>query len=318
MKYLNIILFLVISTLISCSTVNKSTGSSSQTNRNYTYEQYIETYYPIAVEQMERHRIPASITLAQGLLESGAGNSSLTKKSNNHFGIKADKNWNGRKTTSPDNGRNCYFRVYDSARESYEDHSQFLVTRERYAFLFQLDQDDYKGWAKGLKKAGYAEDPNYPTKLINIIERYELHKYDKYSSKSITAKSNSNVSSNYAIFVTGSGMRQMFIANGLPYVIGNTGDTFKSLSKETGVSRRKLIKYNDLYKDYNIKAGDIIYLEKKNSKADKKYKFHTTSNGESLYSISQKYGIRLKKLLNMNPQFKEYAKLKVGDIIRLR
>lgn len=318
MKYLNIILFLVISTLISCSTVNKSTGSSSQTNRNYTYEQYIETYYPIAVEQMERHRIPASITLAQGLLESGAGNSSLTKKSNNHFGIKADKNWKGRKTTSPDNGRNCYFRVYDSARDSYEDHSQFLVTRERYAFLFQLDKDDYKGWAKGLKKAGYAEDPNYPTKLINIIERYELHKYDKYSSKSITASSSSNVSSNYAIFVTGSGMRQMFIANGLPYVIGNTGDTFKSLSKETGVSRRKLIKYNDLYKDYNIKAGDIIYLEKKNSKADKKYKFHTTSNGESLYSISQKYGIRLKKLLNMNPQFKEYAKLKVGDIIRLR
>ncbi|MBR2637328.1 MAG: glucosaminidase domain-containing protein [Bacteroidaceae bacterium] len=295
--------------LVSCSTAKHSTSSCYQ-QRNYTYEQYIERFYPIAVEQMQRHGIPASITLAQGLLESGAGNSSLTRKSNNHFGIKADSSWKGKRTTSRDNGKNCYFRVYDNPRESYEDHSKFLVGRERYASLFKLNKKDYKGWAKGLKKAGYAEDPGYPNKLISLIERYELYKYDNYSKKDIAGTS--------SLAYSYSGTRQIYLSSGLPYIIADTGDTFKSLSKETGVSRRKLIKYNDLYKEYEIKAGDIIYLDKKNNKAQKPHKFHTTTEGESLYSISQKYGIKLKKLLDMNPQFKSYAKLKVGDILILR
>lgn len=310
MKRFCFLLVAVTLLLTSCSTTKHTTGSNSNNRKNYTYEQYIERFYPIAVEQMQRHNIPASITLAQGLLESGAGNSALTRKSNNHFGIKADSSWKGKKTTSMDNGKNCYFRVYDNPRDSYEDHSLFLAKRERYASLFRLDRKDYKGWAKGLKKAGYAEDPAYPNKLISLIERYELYKYDSYSKKDI-----GNTSS---LAYSYSGTRQIFLSSGLPYIIADTGDTFKSLAKETGVSRRKLIKYNDLYKEYNIKAGDIIYLDKKNSKAKKPHEYHTTKEGESLYSISQKYGIRLKKLLNMNPQFKSYAKLKVGDIIRLR
>lgn len=310
-------LFLIIATALftSCSTATTitATGSNkwSSTNGGDAYEQYIEQYYPIAVEQMERHNIPASITLAQGLLESGAGKSSLTRKSNNHFGIKADNSWTGRKVTSMDNGRNCKFRAYDSARESYEDHSKFLVNRERYASLFRLDKDDYKGWAKGLKKAGYAEDPAYPTKLINLIERYQLYKFDSYKSQ----KSKNILQGSIVQNTTG---HPIYRSNELLYIIANTGDSFKSLAKETGVSRRKLIKYNDLYKNYPLKAGDIIYLEKKHKKALKPHEFHTTANGESLYSIAQMYGIKLEKLLDMNPQFKSYATLKVGDIVRLR
>lgn len=296
----------------SCSTSKKVSYSANNnvSKARDAYERYILTYYPLAVEQMERHKIPASITLAQGLLESGAGNSALTKKSNNHFGIKADKSWNGRKTSSMDNGRKCYFRVYDDPRDSYEDHSKFLVGRGRYASLFELKETDYKGWAKGLKKAGYAEDPAYPQKLISLIERYELYKYDRMSGKEL--KGVLNIADDL------SGKRPIYRSCELLYVVANTGDTFKSLAKETGVSRRKLIKYNDMYKDYPIKAGDIIYLEKKHNKALKPYEFHTTVAGESLHSISQKYGIKLKRLYSMNPEFKNYARLKAGDIIRLR
>lgn len=316
MRTIYLSLFIAIALFTSCSTattVTTATGPDkwSSTKGGDAYEQYIAQYYPIAVEQMERHNIPASITLAQGLLESGAGKSTLTRKSNNHFGIKADNSWTGRKVSSMDNGRNCKFRAYDSARESYEDHSRFLISRERYASLFKLKKDDYKGWARGLKKAGYAEDPAYPTKLINLIERYELYKFDSYKSQ----KSNGILHGNV---VQSSAAHPIYRSNELLYIIANTGDTFKSLAKETGVSRRKLIKYNDLYKKYPLKAGDIIYLEKKHKKALKPHEFHTTANGESLYSIAQKYGIRLKRLLEMNPQFKSYATLKVGDIVRLR
>lgn len=316
MRNFYLYLFIAIALFTSCSsaTTITATGSDkwSSTKGGDAYEQYIAQYYPIAVEQMERHNIPASITLAQGLLESGAGNSTLTRKSNNHFGIKADKSWRGRKVSSMDNGRNCKFRAYDSARESYEDHSLFLINRERYASLFKLRKDDYKGWAKGLKKAGYAEDPAYPNKLISLIERYQLYKFDSYKSQ----KSN-GILRDAAVQSSASG-HPVYRSNELLYIIANTGDTFKSLAKETGISRRKLIKYNDLYKKYPLKAGDIIYLEKKHKKALKPHQFHTTANGESLYSIAQKYGIRLKRLLEMNPQFKSYATLKVGDIVRLR
>ena len=301
--------------IASCSTTKQTQttkiNTPTVTTARDAYEAYIFTYYPLAVEQMHRHRIPASITLAQGLLESGAGKSSLTQKSNNHFGIKAHNNWTGRTTTTMDNGRLCEFRVYDSARDSYEDHSQFLL-RPRYAALFSLNTTDYKGWARGLKKAGYAEDPAYPQKLISLIERYGLDKYDKYSKNDIASYSSS------AAVGEGSAGRPLYTSGGLLYMVANTGDTFGSLSDELGISRRKLIKYNDLYKDYNIKAGDIIYLEKKRTKAVKDHKFHTTANGESLYSISQKYGIRLKNLYKLNPEYESYATLKVGDVVRLR
>ena len=299
-------------TLASCNTSRQSVPAKDISQAKDSYERYILTYYPIAVEQMERHNIPASITLAQGLLESGAGNSKLSRSSNNHFGIKADKSWKGKRTSSMDNGKLCYFRKYNSVRDSYEDHSMFLVNRQRYASLFKLKKSDYKGWAKGLKKAGYAEDPAYPTKLISLIERYGLQRYDEYTMKDV--KRADGVA--FETYETG-GRRTIYKSNGLLYVFGNTGDTFKSLGKEVGVSRRKLIKYNDLYKDYNIKAGDILYLEKKHNKASKEYHVHTVKAGESMHSISQKYGIKLDKLYKRNRQYSERG-IKIGDIIELR
>ena len=308
-------MLLALITLTGCFTSKNRTKTPAAKNLSQArddYERYVLTYYPIAVEQMERHNIPASITLAQGLLESGAGKSKLSRTSNNHFGIKADKSWKGKRTSSMDNGRLCYFRKYESVRDSYEDHSKFLVNRQRYAFLFKLDRDDYEGWAKGLKKAGYAEDKAYPSKLISLIERYELHRYDRFTMKDVK-KSSAVAFETYEK----QSARTIYRGNDLLYVIGNTGDTFKSLSKEVGVSRRKLIKYNDLYADYNIKAGDIIYIEKKRSKSGKEYPAHVVQQGESLHSISQKYGIKMEKLYERNRQIAERG-IKVGDVIKLR
>ncbi len=310
------LLFILLTALIlaGCSTSKQATSTQVKniSQARDDYERYVLTYYPIAVEQMTRHNIPASITLAQGLLESGAGKSKLSRSSNNHFGIKADKNWTGKRTSSLDNGKLCYFRKYDNVRDSYEDHSSFLVNRQRYASLFKLKKTDYKGWAKGLKKAGYAEDPAYPTKLISLIERYELYRYDSYTMKDIKKSSGVALETHEEKY-----SRTIYKANGLLYIIGDTGDTFKSLSKEFGTSQSKLIKYNDLYKGYNIKAGDIIYLEEKNSKTDKQYPTHTVNAGESMHYISQKYGIKLDKLYKNNPEYIEKS-IKSGDIIRLR
>ena len=310
------LLFILLTALIlaGCSTSKQATSTQVKniSQARDDYERYVLTYYPIAVEQMTRHNIPASITLAQGLLESEAGKSKLSRSSNNHFGIKADKNWTGKRTSSMDNGKLCYFRKYDNVRDSYEDHSSFLVNRQRYASLFKLKKTDYKGWAKGLKKAGYAEDPAYPTKLISLIERYELYRYDSYTMKDIKKSSGVAIETYEEKY-----SRTIYKANGLLYIIGDTGDTFKSLSKEFGTSQSKLIKYNDLYKGYNIKAGDIIYLEEKNSKTDKQYPTHTVNAGESMHYISQKYGIKLDKLYKNNPEYIEKS-IKSGDIIRLR
>jgi LysM repeat protein len=173
-----------------------------------------------------------------------------------------------------------------------------------------LRKSDYEGWAKGLKKAGYAEDPQYPAKLIGIIEKYGLSRYDSYTRTDIKRAAQKNG--------INLGYHELQKANGLVYTFAVEGDTFESLSVEFGISKRKIRKYNDLYKEYVIKPGDIIYLEEKNNRARRGNRFHTLQEGESLYSISQKYGVKMKKVYNMNPMYKEYAKPKVGDIIKLR
>ncbi len=326
MKRLFYILSLPVFLLFSCTSNRYVPGENSLNSNaqsgNYS-ENYIKTYFPMAVEQMNRHGIPASITLAQALLEGGAGRSDLVKEANNHFGVKADKRWNGKTYSKWDNGKWCKFRVYKSTQESYEDHSRFLLSSSRYDFLFELEKDDYKGWARGLKKAGYAEDPQYPTKLINIIERYGLDRYDSYKKGDIQKDNYDNGAVGAETvtspgYKTASGYHELLKANGLIYTVAFDGDTFESISAELGISKRKLRKYNDLYKGYVIKGGDIIYLEKKNNKARKGNSFHTTQKGESLYGLSQKYGIKLKKLYKMNPMYMEYTKLRVGDVVRLR
>lgn len=272
--------------------------------RNKQYEAYIKKYRDIAVEEMRKYHIPASITLAQGLLESGAGQSTLARKSNNHFGIKCGSDWDGKSVRYDDDARNECFRAYKHPKQSYEDHSKFLASRSRYAFLFKLKITDYKGWAKGLKKAGYATDRRYAQRLIDIIELYDLHQYD--TKKGLKwMKDNPNP-------------HQPYIANGLVYIVVRPGDTWKSISKEFDVSRKKLRKYNDLYKGYVLQPGDILYLEKKNRKADKEHVVHVLRAGESMYSISQKYGIRLKNLYKRNKMEPESPAPEVGTILRLR
>ena len=272
--------------------------------RNKQYEEYIKKYRDIAVEEMKKYHIPASITLAQGLLESGAGQSTLARKSNNHFGIKCGSDWKGKSVRHDDDERNECFRAYKHPKQSYEDHSKFLVSRSRYASLFKLKITDYKGWARGLKKAGYATNPRYAEQLIGIIELYDLDKYDKKGGLK-WMKENPNP-------------HQPYIANGLVYIVVRSGDTWKSISKEFDISRKKLRKYNDLYKGYELKAGDILYLEKKNRRADKEHIVHVLRAGESMYSISQKYGIRLSRLYKLNKMSEDEPTPEVGTILRLR
>ena len=257
---------------------------------------------------MMRHRIPASITLAQGLLESGAGKSQLTLTSNNHFGIKCHNDWTGKRTYHDDDIKDDCFRVYNNARESFEDHSRFLQ-KSRYQSLFNLKITDYKGWARGLKACGYATNPRYADQLIGIIEAYNLNEYDyaKSFDKFMASHSGANTSGHYAA-------HRIFFRNKNYYLIAKKGDTFKSLSREVGVSYRKLARYNERDKKDVLDEGDIVYMEKKRSKAEKMYKNHphVVKSGESLYTIAQLYGIRLKYLYKKNHLPEDYMP-KVGD-----
>ena len=293
MKKLKLFLILI----ICCLTLQAQT-------RNKQYEAYIKKYRELAVEEMKKYHIPASITLAQGLLESGAGQSALARKSNNHFGIKCGSDWSGKTVSHDDDARGECFRAYKHPKDSYEDHSKFLAGRPRYASLFNLNITDYRGWARGLKKAGYATNPRYADQLLGIIELYELYKYDdKNYLKWIKKNPNPH---------------QTYIANDLLYIVVRAGDSWKSISQEFDISQKKLRKYNDLYKGYALQVGDILYLEKKNKKADKEHIVHVLRAGESMYSISQKYGIRLKNLYKLNKMDEDDPAPKIGTILRLR
>ena len=289
--------------LITVLTIFVCLALQAQT-RNKQYEDYIKKYRELAVDEMKKYHIPASITLAQGLLESGAGQSTLARKSNNHFGIKCGSDWNGKTVSHDDDARGECFRAYKHPKQSYEDHSKFLAGRPRYASLFKLKITDYKGWARGLKKAGYATNPRYADQLIDIIELYDLDKYDKKGGLK-WMKENPNP-------------HQPYIANDLVYIVVRAGDSWKSISNEFDISQRKLRKYNDLYKGYSLQVGDILYLEKKNKKAGKEHIVHVLRAGESMYSISQKYGIRLKNLYKLNKMDAEDPAPEVGTILRLR
>lgn len=275
---------------------------------NQRYQDYFDTYKDVAIEQMLKHRIPASITLAQGVLESGAGKSELSLKSNNHFGIKCH-GWQGRTSYHDDDERNECFRAYNSVYESYEDHSRFLTTSSRYARLFKLKQTDYKGWAKGLKACGYATSPVYAKKLIEIIEVYKLYRYDK-------AKDFDKFQLHQ---IERGDLRHVYAFNKNYYVLAKRGDTFRSLSVEVGVSARKLAKFNERDKNDVLEEGEYVWLKKKRRKAPKEYKCrpHTIQTGESMYTIAQKYGIRLKNLYKLN-DLDPYYQIRVGDRLRLR
>ena len=284
-----------------------------QVSWNSRYQQYINQYKDIAIQEMHRWKIPASITLAQGLFESGAGQSELARKGNNHFGIKCN-GWEGRKVYHDDDARNECFRAYDSAYESFEDHSRFLVSGQRYRSLFDLKITDYKGWARGLKAAGYATNPKYASKLIEIIQLYKLYEYDKAKSadKFMVEHAKAHIQAGQELHV-------IKIFNKNYYLIARRGDTFRSIADETGLSYRKLAKYNERDKNDRLQEGEVVWLKKKQKKAPKDYKgrLHYVRSGESMYSIAQSYGIRLKNLYKMNGLKPDYQ-IRVGDGLRLR
>ena len=242
---------------------------SAQMKWNQTYQTYINQYKDLAIEQMLRYRIPASITLAQGLFESAAGRSDLVRQGNNHFGIKCHTSWMGPKQYHDDDARGECFRVYSDAKESYEDHSQFLARQSRYASLFNLSTSDYKGWARGLKQCGYATNPQYANKLIQIIELYKLHEYDK--AKRYDKFMAEHSGTDQPINAQGL-LHPIHLFNDNYYLYAREGDTFKGIGKEVGISWKKLAKYNERDKNDILHKGDIIYLKKKRKKAPKQYR----------------------------------------------
>ena len=275
--------------------------------------QYVENYKDMAVEQMRRYHIPASITLAPGICESGAGRSRLAREAHNHFGIKVGINWTGPYIIMSDDRPDDRFRVYRTDDESYEDHSKFLRNNARYRSLFSLKETDYKGWAHGLKRCGYATNPNYAPMLIGVIERYNLQQFDSYSSgKYHSRKSTPEATDFFEEHI-------VYKVNKCYLIIANSRDTWEKVSRETGVSVRRLLKYNERPKGSVLQRGDIVYLTKKRTKGDKSLKLtpHRVQPGESMYDISQRYGIRLKNLYKLNALSPDYV-ANVGDLIWLR
>ncbi len=295
-------------------------SAAGQSLTEVRYIEYINTYKDLAIEQMLRYNIPASITLAQGLLESGAGYSRLARQGNNHFGIKCH-DWRGRTIYEDDDARHECFRAYKTVRDSYEDHSLFLTTGRRYSSLFYLSRTDYKGWARGLKAAGYATSPTYANSLISIIERYGLAQYDratKYNKFIVQHEGKMTPMDDASYSRQTNGYHPIYMTNRNYFLIAREGDTFKGLSQETGVKYTSLAKYNERNKNDVLSEGDIVYLQKKRNKADKVYKNvpHIVEPGESMYSIAQKYGITLEALYKLNHLGADYT-ISVGDKLRV-
>lgn len=282
------------------------TCSAQSGRKNPSYEKYIDKYSSLAVEHMKTYRIPASITLAQGLLESGGGQSELARKSNNHFGIKCHSDWRGGKVYHDDDLRGECFRKYNKVEESFHDHSKFLAERSHYAILFELHIKDYKGWSKGLQKCGYATDRAYANRLIKLIEDYELYRFD--SAKKVRKEKEETVAPS---------ARTVYRTHGLIYVVAKANDSFELIAQSMGFKTKDLLKYNEVPKEFPLQAGDIVYLEKKKKKADKPYYDHVVQVGESLHSISQKYAISIKSLYKINKKDKDYIP-EEGDVLKLR
>jgi LysM repeat protein len=276
-----------------------------------TVQEYIDTYKDLAISEMERAGIPASITLAQGLLESGNGNSRLAKQGNNHFGIKCKKNWTGNTIYEDDDELHECFRAYPTAKESYIDHSTFLMENSRYAFLFDLEATDYKGWAKGLKQAGYATNPQYAEILITLIERHELNKLDK--KEPLPKKKDDEIKPKPDPITHTEG--ELFKFNNIPATKVMAGQTSISIAQAYGLLPKQFYKYNDMKEGSDVVAGSIVYLKPKHRKGTEAY--HTVKAGETMYSISQLYGIKLKQLYKKN-RMDAGTEPAVGQVVYMR
>lgn len=284
---------------------------------NPKYEAYIEKYSDFAIECQNEHHIPASITLAQGILESGAGESSLAKECNNHFGIKCGSEWYGRSTRKDDDRPNECFRCYRSVKESYDDHAKFLL-RQRYAFLFDYKITDYKSWAHGLKQAGYATDPKYPQKLINIIETYKLYEFDEQGSRKTggAVKQEKKKEKDAGLAEDHLFGYVEIINNGVRCYKLLTDDSFENISKATGISVKRLLYFNDLPCEVDLFRDDYVYLSKKRATTKRNIPRYTVRSGDSMHSIAQEFGITLKALYKLN-ELEYGTPAKVGMKLKL-
>ncbi len=298
-----------------------------------TRAEYIERYKHIAIEHMEYYGIPASITMAQGILESSCGNSELSKSSNNHFGIKCKTGWTGRKVYYDDDAKGECFRAYKSVEESYRDHAEFLDSSPRYDSLFAYSTTDYKSWARGLKAAGYATAPHYANLLIKIIEEEKLYLldqdggdklYDKRHNEQPKVEETPAESStvvdpdNYGVTINAHKGYNIYRVNGLYFTRAKIGDTIESIATAFDISCYNIRRFNDLKRDAQLSQGDIIFIErKKRAWEGDAMRTHQCSEGESVYSLSQKYGIRLKSLRRMN-KFSKDEDIKRNQIVIIK
>ena len=310
---------------------------SQKTQKKKETLDYIDKYKDIAMEEMVKYKIPASITLAQGILESGNGQSKLARQGNNHFGIKCHSDWRGKTMRMDDDAPKECFRVYKTAEESYRDHSKFLKNGSRYAFLFDLKITDYKAWAKGLKKAGYATLPTYAPVLINLIETYNLQQYDEMVVKGKFKKKKKEKENKVVppvvtdvkqpgevpvlanCKVVGMTEDHHFIREnfGVKFVFTKAGDNLDLLSKQLKINKSQLVKYNNLGSKTTFAEGEVIYIGQKRRKAAGGYKVHVIQKGETLSQVSRLYAVKLERLYKMNG-LDESSVLQIGQAIKLR
>ncbi len=317
------------------------TQASAQTRQ--TKEEYIDRYKHIAIEHMERYGIPASITMAQGILESDSGNSNLARRSNNHFGIKCKKDWKGEKVYHNDDAPNECFRKYDSVEESYLDHAEFLDKSPRYDSLFAYSARDYKSWARGLKAAGYATAKDYAQRLVKLIEENKLYLLDQEDGATLYAARNSAESHINHNFASQSSVQtpsthqgridpnryrvteriykgySVYTNNRVSMLIARKDDKFTDIARAFAIPERLLRKYNEipLHSTADPIFGEMIYIERKQSKWHGEQSLHTVSKGETLTSVAQLYGIRQRSLAKLN-KLKIDATLNEGEQLKLK
>ena len=305
-----------------------------------TAEEYIETYKDIAMREMREHKIPASITLAQGLLESGCGNSELAREAKNHFGIKCHKGWTGKTYTMDDDEKNECFRKYKNAEESFVDHSLFLTGRSRYAALFDLEITDYEGWAKGLKAAGYATNPKYAQLLIARINQYDLTRYDREAlgliDENVPVEEpesepqlaeipfedfgllyNPDVKSAFEIVDMTETGRFIYLNNGVRFIYAKEGETPKSLAKELGIATRQIADYNYISgpKDFVFLSGDVVYVIPLKNKCKHPSTF-TVEETMTLRDVALRFAVKLEKLQKYNDNVGKVVK--PGTVVKLK
>lgn len=291
---------------------------------------YIEKYKSIAIKKMKQFGIPASITLAQGIIESRSGKSDLAIKANNHFGIKCHNEWDGKTFIMDDDTRNECFRQYKNAEQSFDDHSLFLTSRNRYAFLFEYNATDYKRWAKGLQKAGYATNPKYAEMLIKVIEDNNLHRFDKgrkgkdlENEEPVIAQN--KISSKYPEYIekdqdfkpvsVSATNRVIYEMDGVQYILALQNDSWKIIADEFDIYTKQILDFNSAKRKTVLNAGDRVYIENKNRRA--KVLFHIVQQGETLRSISQKYAIRTSWVKRVN-KIRKKDNVIPGQRLRLR